>query len=970
MTAYRKKLIEVAMPLDTINKASVREKSIRHGHPSTLHRWWARKPLATCRSVLFGQLVDDPSAWPDLFPTEAVQDKERQRIFRIIEDLVVWKNSTNDVVLDAARLEIAKSYARGRLADSEGNERDEAVLKIDADAKTVRAYLAEVLPPVHDPFAGGGSIPLEAQRLGLRAIATDLNPVAVMINKALIEIPPKFAGRAPVGPPMPGDKQKKLSVNDWPGATGLAEDVRRYGAWMREEAFKRIGHLYPKVKITEQMAEGCPDLQPYVGQRRTVIAWLWARTTRCPNPGCAVQMPLIHSFVLSTKKGKETWVEAVVNDNGYAFEIRKGSENIPEGTVNRNGARCVCCETPVPLPHIRAEAKAGRMGARMIAIVAEGNRSRVYLPPTEDMEAIAASADPQGVPDTSLPDKALGFSVQGYGMLKHRDLFTMRQLAALSVFSDLIREARAKVIADATNADWNDNSNSGSETGGINPNAYGDAIAVYLSFSLSKLLDYNSSLVCWGSSRDQATTTLARQTLSMVWNFAEVNMFAEAAGDITVSVAGQSRAIAALPATVVAHASQQAAQLIVPSPGGRIISTDPPYYDNIGYADLSDFFYVWLRRSLRTLHPSIFGTVVVPKVAELIAEPYRHGGRSRAEAFFLEGMTKAIEKTAQATPFGIPVTIYYAFKQSELRTEGVMSTGWETFLGAIFGAGFSTTGTWPIRTEQGMRPSSIGANALTSSIILVCRKRPGNAATTTRGDFRRLLKQELPPALKKLQKGNIAPVDLAQASIGPGMAVFSRHTKVIEADGSIMTVRGALQLIHQVMDEIRGEEEGELDRDTRFAVTWFESHGFESGPYGDAETIAKAQSVSVLGVQGAGVLHSAASKVRLLKRAELPDDWDPATDKRLTVWEATQHLIKRLDQAGESAAAALIAKLGATADQARVLAYRLYTICERKGWAEEARAYNGLVIAWPELEKLASSTQTTNDTPAQAGLFK
>ena len=970
MTAYRKKLIEVAMPLDAINKASAREKSIRHGHPSTLHRWWARKPLATCRAVLFGQLVDDPSAWPDLFPTEAEQDKERQRIFRIIEDLVIWKNSTNDVVLDAARLEIARSYARGRVANGEGDERDVTVLKIDADTKTVRAYLAEVLPPVHDPFAGGGSIPLEAQRLGLRAIATDLNPVAVMINKALIEIPPKFAGRAPVGPPMPGEKQKKLAVNDWPGATGLAEDIRRYGTWMREEAFKRTGHLYPKVKITKKMAEGCPDLQPYVGQGRTVIAWLWARTTRCPNPGCAVQMPLIHSFVLSTKKGKETWVEAVVNDNGYAFEIRKGSGNIPEGTVNRNGARCVCCETPVPLPHIRAEAKAGRMGARMMAIVIEGNRSRVYLPPTEDMEAIAASADPQGAPDTSLPDKAIGSRVQGYGMLKHRDLFTVRQLAALTTCSDLVLETRTKVIADTTNAGWNDNNSSGSETGGINPNAYGDAIAVYLSFSLSKLIDYNSSLARWSPSRDQATTTLARQTLSMVWSFAEVNMFAEAAGDITVSVAGQSRAIAALPATVVAHASQQAAQLIVPSPGGRIISTDPPYYDNIGYADLSDFFYVWLRRSLRALHPSIFGTVVVPKVAELIAEPYRHGGRSRAEAFFLKGMTKAIERTAQATPFGIPVTIYYAFKQSELKSEGVTSTGWETFLGAIFGAGFSTTGTWPIRTEQGMRPSSIGTNALTSSIVLVCRKRSDNAATIARGDFRRLLKQELPPALKKLQKGNIAPVDLAQASIGPGMAVFSRHAKVLEADGSSMTVRSALQFIHQVMDEIRGEEEGELDRDTRFAVTWFENHGFESGPYDDAETIAKAQSVSVLGVQGAGVLHSADSKVRLLKRAELPDDWDPATDKRLTVWEATQHLIKRLDQAGEPAAAALIAKLGATADQARGLAYRLYTICERKGWAEEARAYNGLVIAWPELEKLASSAQTTNDTPAQAGLFK
>ena len=970
MTAYRKKLIEVAMPLDAINKASAREKSISHGHPSALHRWWARRPLAACRAVLFGQLVDDPSAWPDLFPTEAEQDKERQRIFRIIEDLVVWKNSTNDVVLDAARLEIAKSYARGRVADSEGDERDEAVLKIDTDTKTVLAYLAEVLPSVHDPFAGGGSIPLEAQRLGLRAIATDLNPVAVMINKALIEIPPKFAGRAPVGPPMPGDKQKKLTVNDWLGGTGLAEDIRRYGAWMREEAFKRIGHLYPKVKITEKMAEGRPDLQPYVGQERTVIAWLWARIVKCPNPGCAVQMPLIHSFVLSTKKGKETWVEAVVNDNSYAFEIRKGSGNIPEGTVNRNGARCVCCETPVPLPHIRAEAKAGKMGARMMAIVIEGNRSRVYLPPTENMEAIAASADPQGVPDTSLPDKALSFSVQEYGMLKHRDLFTVRQLAALTTFSDLVLDARTKVISDALSAGWEDDG-CGLNAGGVGATAYGDALAVFLAFSVDKGSEFLSTICTWSSApeHEMVVTTFRRHALPITWDFGESNPFANSCGSSYKIVPAVARVVERLPAIGEGDCRQLDAAGVVGA-SEEIISTDPPYYDNIGYADLSDYFYVWLRRSLRTIYPKLFGTMLVPKATELVATPYRHGGRANAEVFFLEGMKRAVEQMACATPAAIPVTIYYAFKQSELKSEGVSSTGWEIFLSAVLQTGFSVTGTWPVRTERNARPISIGTNALTSSIVLVCRKRPDNAATIARSDFRRLLKQELLPALKKLQKGNIAPVDLAQASIGPGMAVFSRHAKVLEADGSPMTVRSALQLIHQVMDEIRGEEEGELDRDTRFAVTWFESHGFESGPYGDAENLAKAQSVSVSGVQGAGILHSAASKVRLLKRAELPDDWDPATDKRLTVWEATQHLIKQLDQAGESAAAALIAKLGATADQARGLAYRLYTICERKGWAEEARAYNGLVIAWPELEKLASSTQTTNDTPAQAGLFK
>jgi len=966
VTPYRKKLIEVAMPLDAINRASAREKSIRHGHPSTLHLWWARRPLAACRAVLFGQLVDDPSAWPDRFPTEAAQDAERQRLFRILEELVKWESSNNEVVLDAARAEIARSYARGRVADGTGDARDEAVLADDVAPETVRAYLAEVLPPVHDPFAGGGSIPLEAQRLGLRAIATDLNPVAVMINKALIEIPPKFAGRAPVGPPLPGKGQRRLGVGGWPGATGLAEDVRRYGAWMREEAFRRIGHLYPKVEITAAMAAGRPDLEPYVGEARTVIAWLWARTVASPDPAFGgVLVPLVSNFFLSTKKGREVWVEPVVEGCEYRFEIRRGRPEDPAqirmGTKLGRGANfgCIVSGTPIEPSYIKAEGKAGRMGARLMAVVLEGNRTRLYVAPTEEQERIAASAEPGWRPGGEIARRMTGGNCTPYGLTTFGDLFTPRQLVALTTFSDLVLEARERAIADARAA------------GDRSAIAYGDAVAVYLAFASSKTVDRNTTLCAWESKMTRLRGTFGRQALPMVWDYVETNPFAGAGGDFYGTSVSLCEVLDKLSEPSQGGQAEQCdASLECERSSIAILSTDPPYYDNIGYADLSDFFYVWLRRSLRAIYPKLFGTMLVPKASELVATPYRHGGKAEAEAFFLDGMTRAIEAMVRATPKAVPVTIYYAFKQSELKTEGLSSTGWETFLDAVLRAGFSVTGTWPVRTELSNRMIASGTNALASSIVLVCRKRPTGAPTITRGDFRRLLKGELPGALKALQKGNIAPVDLAQASIGPGMAVFSRHARVLEADGTPMTVRAALQLIHQVMDEVRGEEEGELDRDTRFAVTWLESHGFEAGPYGEAETLATARSVSVAGVQEAGILHAAAGKVRLLTRDDLPDDWDPATDARLTVWEATQHLIKRLDSGGEGAAAALLAQLGPVGERARDLAYRLYTLCERRGWAEEARAYNGLVIAWPALENLAGGAGAPPEVATQAGLFE
>jgi len=916
----KKKLIEVALPLDAINKESAREKSIRHGHPSTLHLWWARRPLAACRAVLFAQLVDDPSSHPEEFPTEETQDRERQRIFRIIEDLVKWENINDEIVLEKARAEIRKCTG--------GNP-----------------------PSVYDPFCGGGSIPLEAQRLGLEAHGSDLNPVAVLITKAMIEIPPKFAGRPPVRP----HDEKARSSYEWKGARGLAEDVRYYGEWMRDEAYKRIGHLYPKVKLPKE----------HGGGEATVIAWLWARTVKCPNPACGAQMPLVRSFDLSTKKGRQAWVEPIIQGNRYRFEVKTGTGKSREGTVNRKGAMCLCCGTPVPFTHIRSDGKQGRMSERLMAVVAEGARGRVYLGPTEEIEQVARSARPAWKPEYELPVNPRDFKTPNYGMNTFADLFTPRQLVALTTFSDLVLEARARVIEDAMAAGWKDDG-IGLNDGGTGATAYGDAVAVYLGLSLDKGTDYWSSLCSWHTGRETIRNTFNRQALPMVWDFSEVNPFSSSTGNFSNTIDWSKDALKNLDHYYQGIISQRDAITLKDELKNKVISTDPPYYDNIGYADLSDFFYVWLRRSLKSVYPDVFSTLLVPKSQELVATPYRHGSKNKAEAFFMDGMKEVVKNMSTYSHSQYPITIFYAFKQAENTDEGIVSTGWETFLQAILAAGFAITGTWPMRTELGNRMVGMGTNALASSIVLVCRKRPQDTSMTTRRDFLNALKRELPAALKKLQQSNIAPVDMAQAAIGPGMAVFSHYSKVLEADGSAMRVRDALALINQVLDEYLAEQEGEYDPDTRWALAWFEQHGMNEGPYGIAETLCTAKNTSVAGLVAAGFLFSKGGKVRLLGRSELPDDWDPVADKRLTIWEVTQHLIKRLvDEGSEEEAAKLLKKVGALGEAARNLAYRLYSICERKKWAQEALAYNSLVVAWPDLVNMAKqqpATEPTQDT--------
>ena len=943
---HRKKLIEVALPLDVINAAAAREKSIRHGHPSTLHLWWARRPLAAARAVIFAQMVDDPASRPELFPTEEEQDRERQRLFDLIEEMVKWENTTNEEVLQAAREAIRESWRR-TCADHAGHTR------------AAELFDPERLPAFHDPFAGGGALPLEAQRLGLEAHASDLNPVAVLINKAMIEIPPKFAGRSPVNPEARSEGE--LVSGEWTGARGLAEDVRYYGRWMRDEAERRIGHLYPKVAITDEMVRERPDLRRYAGRELTVIAWLWARTVRSPNPAfAAAEVPLVSTFMLSTKQGKEAYVEPVVETDGYRFTVKAGAPldaaAAKAGTKLSRGAnfRCLMSGTPIEPSYVRAEGMAGRMGARLMAVVAEGDRGRVYLPPTVEHETVARELRPEWAPDVEFFQQALGFRVGGYGMKTWSDLFTARQLIALNTFSDLVIEARDRIRQDAVAAGL-PNDGWPLHAGGAGTTAYAEAASLYLAFALSKQADLGNSLCRWEPIAQCPRHLFGRQAISMVWDYAEGNPLGDSSGGWAVFVDGIAKAFTKafewLPAGAPGstHQADAGRQRISRN---KVVSTDPPYYDNIGYADLSDFFYVWLRRSLRSVFPDCFVTISVPKTEELVATPGRHG--RKAEAFFLRGMTQAMGRLADQSHRGYPVSIYYAFKQSDTTSDaGGPGTGWATFLDAVIKAGFSITGTWPVRTENSSRLRGIDSNALASSVVLTCRTRAADAPVSTRRELMDALKAELPSALVHLQRGNIAPVDLAQAAIGPGMAIYTRYAKVIDTAGNRVSVAEALALINQTLDEILAAQEGDFDADSRWALAWFEQHGFEAGDYGVAETLSKAKNTSVAGLVQAGILRAAAGRVRLLRPQELPIDWNPAGDDRLTTWEAVHHLIRVLEFGGEQAAAELVRRLGGWGDVARDLCYRLYTVCERKKRAGEALSYNGLVRSWPEIARLA-----------------
>jgi putative DNA methylase len=605
-----------------------------------------------------------------------------------------------------------------------------------------------------------------------------------------------------------------------------------------------------------------------------------------------------------------------------------------------------------------------------MAIVAEGTRGRVYLSATTEEERAAEVSLPPNYPDTDLPKQALSVRVMLYGMDKHFKLFTPRQLTALVTFSDLVKEARAKVLADANAPGTLPADERPLDAGGTGPQAYADAVATYLAFAVSKAANRGCTLCFWDTGAGKVQQAFGRQALPITWDFCEANPFSNSSGSWNSHIEFTAKCAAWSPCGTHGTAVQRSAVAI--PPGATVISTDPPYYDNIGYADLSDFFYIWLRRSLSDVFPKLLSTVLTPKGDELIASPYRHdGSKQKAQEFFETGLGKAFTAMRTNGREDFPLTVFYAFKQTEEReseeeTAGETpalpaSTGWETMLEGLIHAGFEITGTWPMRTEL-VGNLKKNVSALASSVVLSCRGRPVDAILATRREFLAALKKELPDALRHLQAGNIAPVDLSQAAIGPGMAIFTRYAKVIEADGSPMRVRQALTLINQTLDEILAEQEGEFDADTRWALAWFEQFGMNEGAFGVAETLSKAKNTAINGLVEAGLIAARSGKVRLLKRSELPADWNPATDKKLRHWEITQHLIRILESNGEQAAAALLRQLGGMGEAARDLAYRLYVICERKKWADEALAYNGLVIAWPEMSKLAARAPTPEQT--------
>ena len=932
-TPYRRKLIEVDLPLDDINRESDRDKSIRHGHPSTLHLWWARRPLAACRAVIFASMVDDPSDCPDEFPTEAAQREERERLHKIIRRLVEWKNTDERKtevreLLAEARYEIARSVARTRGETA------------PTDPTKVLHYLNDNVLPIYDPFAGGGSIPLEAQRLGLRAVASDLNPVAVLINKALIELPPKFKGHPPVNPDadrmaMTIGKGKKAQRLPWRGASGLADDIRYYGRWMREEAFRRIGHLYPQVKLLD-------------GTDATVIAWLWARTIPCPNPACGIAMPLMATFQLSKKKGNEHWTRPVIDrkKNSISFVVQNHNAGVPEsGTVNRNGATCLGCGGAVKLPYVREQGRAGNMGAQMTAIIAEGNRKRLFLSPTEEHIKVAQEATPAWRPSGSLPEQARSISVQIYGFTQWHQLFTTRQLTALTTFSDLLGEVRALVLRHGASAE------------------YANAICTYLAFAIGKTANRGSSFTFWDALREIVVQVFGRQGIAMIWDFAEGNPFSTSTGNWIGQGEYVAKVVEHLPADANSDVVYQAdASTTIHSKDGPVIVTDPPYYGNIHYADSSDFFYVWLRPLLRNTYPDLFAGILTPKEEEMIESRFRFENPGQR---FEELLSKTLTLIRERCSDEFPSSIFYAYKQQEEEREGRTSTGWEAMLSAIVSTGFQIVGTWPIRTELTTNLKK-NINALASSVVLVCRPRPKDAPVATRRQFFDALEKELPEALDQLtREGHIAPTDLAQAAIGPGMQVYSRYSRVETISGELVPVREALAAINRAIADYDERQQGNLDAESRFCLDWLKQHGYEEGQYGEAETLARAKNVAISKLQNLdGLLTAEGGRVKLLPLNEFGDS-RPLTLGNGTAWEGCFRMAYHLNRedGGGTKGAAYVARGMHNVESVERLARILYNHYDRKGDSQNAVIFNNLVTAWQDI--LSALSRTKEDEQGQ-----
>ena len=915
---YRRKIIEVDLPLDVINAESAREKSIRHGHPSTLHLWWARRPLAACRAVIFASLVDDPVDCPDEFPTEDDQRVERQRLHELIKRLVKWEHSSDANMLAEARYEIARSVARAN--GGAAPTQPAAVLE----------YLDKQGKPIYDPFCGGGSIPLEAQRLGLRAMGSDLNPIAVLITKALIEIPPKFANRPPVNPDadpmgMTVAKGKQSKQLHWRAAAGLANDVRYYGRKMREMAWERIGHLYPKAKL--------PD-----GGEATVIAWLWARTVPCPNPACGVAMPLMHTFQLSTKEGNQHWTKPTTNhlNKTVTFTVQDHSNEVPKtGTVGNKGATCVSCNSAMTLADVSSQAQAGNMGTQMTAVVAEAHQRRLFLSTSDEHIQAPADAEPTWRPSGNLPERALGFSVQRYGFTEWSQLFSERQLTALSTFSALLTDIVAMAKQDGANDE------------------YAEAIRTYIALAIGRLVNANSTFARWQGTGDKVAGPFDMATLSMLWDFAESNPFCASTQNWMAQIEWVSKVLERLPSDVNSGVSHHAdASTTVHAENGPVIVTDPPYYANVGYADLSDFFYIWLRPLLRDAYPDLFAGIRTPKAEEMIAAPQFENADVRFETL----MSKTLHLIRQRCSPEFPSSIFYAYKQQEQVRDGVSSTGWETMLTALINADFQIVGTWPMRTERSGRTRQNSSNALASSVILVCRPRPNDAPVASRSDFITALEREMPQKLDQLtREAHIAPVDLRQAAIGLGMAVYSRYRNVATLAGETVTVRQALIAINDAVDAYLKEQAGELDTESHFCLDWLRAYPSGKGDYGTAENLARAYDLAIDDrlEQTHRVLNASQGRVSLYDIDAYGEERNYPAREEMTAWEGCLRMAYQMqtgeDRKGVAGCVLVARRAGDRLDSVERLARILYDHYNSRDDSKSAVAFNNVVTAWPEI---------------------
>jgi putative DNA methylase len=875
------KLVEVALPLEAISKASKADKDRKVGTIKNVHKWFAPMPTPAWRALLFATLIDDPG-----------DEEGRAELLKFIERLVPAHGGAPDAET------LAEAHKRIQEATG-GNP-----------------------PTVFDPFCGGGSTLVEAQRLGLPAAGSDLNPVAVLITRTITELIPQVAGR----PPLVGDAGQLGLMSGGP-LDGFLADCAHYARRIRDQVWEQIGHLYPPA--------------PGGG---TVVAWLWARTVRCPNPACRALAPLAASLWLSKRTGDKRWLNPTYCRPGepVRFEIGSGLGGPPrDSTLARTAATCLVCGESMPLDYVRDEGRAGRMGVEPLAIAVDGAKNRHFLS-TTDAQTTMPEANPATEPiDLAIPEQALGFRVQLYGMTNYASLFTKRQLTMLGAFANVIAE-----LPDWVKKDGGDG-------------VYAAALTSVLGLCLGKL-SASSSTQTRLELENHFPPAFGRHALPMVWDFAELNPFSGSAGDWMSHVSSVMGGLRALPGTRTPASSFQSDARVASEhlSGPVLLATDPPYFAQIGYADLSDFFYLWLRRALAPVHPDLFSTVATPKAQELIAAPYRHGGSvAAATGYFISGFTDTFRNLLPSTVPTLPILIVYAHRQNESDPGGPSSTAWDAMLTAIVSSGLRIVGTWPIHATHSSRQIGLGTNALASYVVLVCRPQIQAAKVVDRQGFIAALHAELPKAIRKLQEGAISSIDLGQATIGPGMAIFSRFAKVIEPTGQAMTVRSALELISQIQSEVLDEFVGDLDPETRWAMIWYRDHGFEDGPFDDADKLSKTTVTSTDELVAAGIATARAGKVKLRSREDLPATWSPRDDDRTTVWEVTQHLAKAVTSGGWQQAAPLFRRCGRWVDDARALAYWLSTAAAAKSRAKDALDYDSLVTSWPELQRLAAQDE-------------